>query len=145
MRKIETERLPIFCWADYMEDGTEKQARNLALHPYTFEHIVMLSDCHQGYGMPIGGVVAVNKMIIPSSVGVDIGCGVSAIRTTLTSINRDTLQDVVDSIKKIIPVGFDHRAESLIDKMPGNHQKNIIVEKEFDSACHQLGTLGGGK
>jgi len=146
MREIKTERIPIWLWADYMEDGAKKQAINLALHPYTFNHIAIMPDNHQGYGVPIGGVAATKGVIIPEAVGVDIGCGMRAVKTSLINIPINKLQTIVDEIKLKIPVGFSHRQESLQKYMPTQFAPKILetIYKEYDSACHQLGTLGGG-
>jgi tRNA-splicing ligase RtcB len=146
MREIKTERLPIWLWADYMEDGAQKQAINLALHPYTFHHIAIMPDNHQGYGVPIGGVAATKGVVIPEAVGVDIGCGMRVVKTSLTHMSLGKLQTIVDEIKLNIPVGFSHRQESLQKYMPmSSVSKTLeIIYKEYDSACHQIGTLGGG-
>lgn len=105
-------------------------------------------NCHVGYGMPIGGVCATKGVIIPEAVGVDISCGVHAARTSLQNISYNDLLRIVDEIKSKIPVGFNHRSESLWSEMPSIDvdKKNMpVVNAEYDSACHQLGTLGGGK
>ena len=57
------------------------QAMNLTKHPVVLKHVALMPDCHQGYGMPIGGVIACKDAVIPNAVGVDIGCGMGAIRS----------------------------------------------------------------
>lgn len=63
-------RIPIKSWCEPIEDGALEQAANLANHPCMFRHIALMPDCHQGYGMPIGGVIACDNAVIPNAVGV---------------------------------------------------------------------------
>ena len=95
MRVISTEQKPIKLWLDYLEDGAEEQAKNLANLPFIHRHVAIMPDAHQGYGMPIGGVIATEGVIIPNAVGVDIGCGMCAVKTSLTEINTETLKKIM--------------------------------------------------
>lgn len=61
-------------WCDEPEEGAVDQANNLAMLPFAFKQICLMPDTHQGYGMPIGGVMATDDVIVPNAVGVDIGC-----------------------------------------------------------------------
>ncbi len=132
-------------WLDEIEEGALKQARNLANFPYAFRHIALMPDAHQGYGMPIGGVLAAKDVIIPNAVGVDIGCGMCAVRTDLADLEMERLKVVTGSIRRVIPVGFKHhstpRNSSL---MPESEGEMPVADREYNSALHQLGTLGGG-
>jgi len=144
MRVISDETIPIKMWLDDLEEGAEKQARNLANLPFAFHHIAIMPDAHQGYGMPIGGVLATQNVVIPNCVGVDIGCGMTSIKTDLTSITEDDLKRIVKEIQRSIPVGFNHHNYNQpwegFDRAP-----NIdIINEELNSARKQLGTLGGG-
>jgi len=76
-------RIPIKSWCEQVENGAMKQAENLAAIPITFKHVALMPDCHVGYGMPIGGVIACQEAVIPNAVGVDIGCGMLAAQTNL--------------------------------------------------------------
>ncbi len=67
---ITTENKPIKLWLDDIENGALDQAKNLANLPFVFKHVALMPDCHQGYGMPIGGVLATKDVIIPNAVGV---------------------------------------------------------------------------
>ena len=80
---ISTENKPIKLWLDDLEDGALEQARHLANLPFTFRHIAIMPDAHQGYGMPIGGVLATEGVVIPNAVG-RAACMASSllIRTT---------------------------------------------------------------
>jgi tRNA-splicing ligase RtcB (3'-phosphate/5'-hydroxy nucleic acid ligase) len=154
MIEINTQKVPIKMWLDDIEESAMKQIMNLANLPFTFSHVAIMPDSHSGYGMPIGGVLALEDTIIPNAVGVDIGCGMRAIKTDLTEINKDGLVKIMKDIRKEIPVGFKHREKECdISRMPGGtrlyslDQSNSftpIICREFSSATKQLGTLGGG-
>lgn len=142
-------RLPIKLWLNEVEDGAMKQAINLANLPFAFKHIVIMPDCHQGYGMPIGGVLATKGVVIPNAVGVDIGCGMSAVQTSLNDINISRLRTIMYDIRDIIPLGFKHHKKARDpERMPEVKSMKIddlpVVSREYNSALYQLGTLGSG-
>jgi tRNA-splicing ligase RtcB len=148
-KTIKTEKLPIKLWLDDIEDGAMEQARNLANLPFLFKHVAVMPDAHQGYGMPIGGVMALEGMVIPNAVGVDIGCGMCAARTSLTTISSNHLKAVLSLIRSAVPLGFDHHRHpqnpALMPKpVDGTLQDLPIVAREYQHALTQLGTLGGG-
>jgi len=70
-RVISTEKKPIKLWLNDIEDGALAQAKNLANLPFIFKHIAIMPDAHQGYGMPIGGVMATQEVVVPNAVGVN--------------------------------------------------------------------------
>lgn len=146
MNVFNTEKIPVFQWTDFIEDGAMAQIKNLANFPFAFHHIAIMPDVHQGYGMPIGGVMATKDVVIPNAVGVDIGCGMCAIKTSLTEIDRDTLKKIMGDIRKVVPVGFGHHKEKQdASLMPLYAQGSLnIVEQEYKNALTQIGTLGGG-
>ena len=145
--QITTERLPIKLWLeeDEMEEEALEQARNLANLPFGFKHIAIMPDTHLGYGMPIGAILATKGTIIPNAVGVDIGCGMCSLRTSLTEMETDKLKEIFGIIRKTVPVGFNHHEdpqdEALMPEVEGDLP---IVKKEYESALYQIGTLGGG-
>jgi len=150
---ISTEKIPIKMWLNDIEDGALEQAKHLANLPFAFKHITIMPDCHQGYGMPIGGVIATEKVIVPNAVGVDIGCGMCAVKTSLTSIDTTTLKKIMSEIREVIPLGKDkHENMQDIGLMPDYKDmypglsacENTIIEREFDNARKSLGTLGSG-
>lgn len=146
---ITTEKIPIKIWTDEIENGALEQAKNLANLPFAFKHIAIMPDTHQGFGMPIGGVLATKDVIIPNAVGVDIGCGMCAVKTSLTSIDKETLKKIMGEIRKAIPVGFNKHKEAqkgiLTPKLFFEQsQPDTIFLKEYDNAELSLGTLGGG-
>ena len=145
MIEIKTERIPIKLWLDDIEDGAMKQAMHLANLPFAFMHIAMMPDAHQGFGMPIGTVLATKDTVIPNAVGVDIGCGMHSIKTDLTEIDKEGLVKIMADIRKNIPLGFKHRDKPREDKMPKyTAELPKIVQDQYDSALKQIGTLGGG-
>jgi len=110
---ISTEKLPVKMWLDETEDGAMKQALNLANLPFAFKHICLMPDAHEGYGMPIGGVLATQNVIVPNAVGVDIGCGMCAVKTNIEAaeVERPLLTQIMTGIRELIPLGFDHHKE----------------------------------
>ncbi len=144
-RIIETEKIPIKLWVDHIEPGALQQAKDIANIPHAFHHVAIMPDCHEGFGMPIGGVLATKNIVIPNAVGVDIGCGMCALKTSLQEITHKQLNRITNEIKKIIPVGFKHHKQPQDkNRMPEVKGKMPVVEREYDRARCQLGTLGGG-
>jgi tRNA-splicing ligase RtcB (3'-phosphate/5'-hydroxy nucleic acid ligase) len=144
---INTERIPIKLWIEDIEEGALEQAQNMSNLPFAFRHVAIMPDSHQGYGMPIGGVLATNGVIIPNAVGVDIGCGMCALKTSMTEIETDTLKKVMSGIRNKVPLGFNHQKERQSENlMPSaeNIIKGGIVERQYEAALKQIGTLGGG-
>ncbi len=147
---LTTERIPIKLWLDDIEEGALQQAKNLANLPFSFQHIAVMPDAHFGYGMPIGGVLATEDVIIPNAVGVDIGCGICGVKTSLTEIPTKILKKVLGRIRGTIPLGFKHHKKNqnsrLMPRISGKESslELPIVSREYDKALKQLGTLGGG-
>src|SRR5664279_759354 len=75
-------RIPIKSWCLSIEQGALNQAINLTKLPFVHGHVTLMPDCHEGFGMPIGGVIACRDFIIPNAVGVDIGCGMCVVKTS---------------------------------------------------------------
>lgn len=147
-RIITTEKIPLVLWLDQLAGEVLTQARNLANLPCAFHHVAIMADAHVGYGMPIGGVLATIGSIIPNAVGVDIGCGMRAVRTGLTEVDPVRLKKILAELRTAIPLGFKHHnkprpAQTLPD--PGAMERDLpVVTTEFDNARSQIGTLGGG-
>lgn len=143
----------ILSWCENPEDGAIQQALRLSEHPWLVGNVCLMPDTHEGYGMPIGGVVALENAICPNMVGVDIGCGMLAVKTSLTDINTDQLKAILGGTKENkggirggIPLGFNHHnkdQEHSIFYSP-LWEETIICQNEKKSARRQLGTLGGG-
>lgn len=139
-------KVPVKMWLEDIEDGALAQIRNLANLPFAFNSVAIMPDAHQGYGMPIGGVLATHGVVIPNAVGVDIGCGMCAVKTSLKELSTETLKQIMGEIRHAIPVGFNHHKERKEETcMPDEtFKKGIVCERQYQSATYQVGTLGGG-
>jgi tRNA-splicing ligase RtcB (3'-phosphate/5'-hydroxy nucleic acid ligase) len=145
IRTITTEKIPIKLWLDDIEEGALQQARDIANLPHAAHHVAIMPDAHQGFGMPIGGVLATRGVVIPNAVGVDIGCGMCALRTSVKQFSRNDLVKIADLIKTAIPVGFKHHKQPVeINSLPRLESDMPVVKREFQNAAYQAGTLGGG-
>ncbi len=157
-------KVPIKSWCEDIEEGALKQAKDLANHPIVFSHIALMPDCHSGYGMPIGGVIGCLDGVIPNAVGVDIGCGMSAVETNFPVSgleNKSKIRDIINQIKELIPVGEGHSHKkrqvwngfvqylTSIEQLeePDFKDKSLpgwLDERSWSLAAKNLGTLGGG-
>jgi tRNA-splicing ligase RtcB len=146
---ISTERIPIKLWLDDIEDSAMEQARNAANLPFTFKHVAICPDAHKGYGLPVGGVMATKGVVVPYAIGVDIGCGICAIKTSLCDTQPHALGDIMGVIRQTIPVGFNHHPQMQDEAlMPSPDELSVtelpVVTREYNKARKSLGTLGGG-
>ena len=151
-------KVPVFSWCPRVEENAMEQIDNLAQLPFLHKRVCIMPDTHFGYGMPIGGVIATKKVIIPNAVGVDIGCGMCAVKTSLTEIDTDTLKKIMGEIRKAVPVGFKkHKEEQSVSLMPKVKRRKEtlfneiyefatynVIKEEYKNAQKSLGTLGGG-
>lgn len=144
MKIIKTEKIPIKMWLDKIEPDALRQAKNIANLEGAFHHIAIMPDAHVGYGMPIGGVLATRNIIVPNCVGVDIGCGMVAVKTSIQEINQPTLKQVLDKLRKTIPTGFNHHKQPQEWEGFERAPDIPIIQQELKSARRQIGTLGGG-
>jgi tRNA-splicing ligase RtcB len=151
------------------ESEAREQLKNIASLPFIHSHVAAMPDVHAGIGATVGSVIATKGAIIPAAVGVDIGCGMNAVRLSLKATDLpDNLKNVRGEIEKMIPVGnADHTPSSLGSKHHQNTTKILnnthawlepgykaLVEKHPDIAkmgreldrrvYRQIGTLGGG-
>lgn len=153
-------KIPIKSWSESVEPEAMTQAINLANHPCIREHVALMPDCHSGYGMPIGGVIAVENAVIPNAVGVDIACGVAAVKTNLQLTDFGNERDkqarkiraILDELHKRVPVGEGHshqepqeweRFKEIRDES-GRYRRTWLTDHKWDLAYKSLGTLGGG-
>ncbi len=160
--KFETGSAPIFAWVKgvKMEDEARRQLENVARLPFIHDHVAAMPDVHLGKGATIGSVIATRGAIIPAAVGVDIGCGMMAMRTSLTAERLpDSLAPLRRAIEAAVPhggvglkggwkkgvptgiasrfrkAGLDVRLDRITAKRP--------AIAEAHSVTH-LGSLGGG-
>jgi len=125
-------------------------ARNVASLPFVFKHVSLMPDVHLGKGALVGSVVATKDAIIAAAVGVDIGCGMAAVKTPYTATQLEgKLKAIRLDIEAAIPVGFNDNKE--IEKTVSNWQgwaefKHLHrrVQDLEGKASRQLGSLGGG-
>lgn len=100
---------PVKMWTKGVpvEDAARKQLANTAQMPFIFRWLAVMPDVHLGYGSTVGSVIPTKGAIIPAAVGVDIGCGMTAVRTSLTATDLpDNLAGVRTAIEKAVPHGF---------------------------------------
>lgn len=156
------QKFPVKIWLeskDQIEETCMEQILNLANLPFIHKWVAIMPDTHAGIGMPIGGVIATDKVIIPNAVGVDIGCGMAYIETNIPSEllkNTDTsngklIQVIVNDILKEIPLGFEHHKKKQpcmsLDRALENIQRYKFAKElipELQEGYFQVGTLGGG-
>jgi tRNA-splicing ligase RtcB len=152
VKNEDTYRVPIKSWCSEIDDGALKQASDLARHPVVFKHVALMPDCHLGYGMPIGGVIACKNAVIPNAVGVDIGCGMGAVKTSIptNAVSKEKLREILGLVKKHVPCG-EGKAHKTGQSWEGmGKQMDAFMEREWytnhvkDLAGRNLGTLGGG-
>lgn len=150
MYEIALNGTPVKIWARYVDPHAMKEIVNLSTLPFIFHHLAFMPDVHGGKGMPIGGVLATKGVVIPNAVGVDIGCGMCAVKTSLKveDIPQEVLRkQILRGIRKQIPLGFDHHKEAQDEsKMPQGFDidRLTVVKRQYESAKKQVGTLGGG-
>ncbi len=141
-----------------IEDGALKQLRNIASLPFVHHHVAAMPDVHWGMGATVGSVIATRGAIIPAAVGVDIGCGMVAVQTTLTAADLpDSLAGIRTEIERAVPhgTGFSGNwgnppaaAIQAWERLEFGYVTALNVAPKVDRRdCHpttQLGTLGGG-
>ncbi len=146
---------PIHLWTDDIDAGALQQLKNVAKLPFIHKHgVAAMPDVHWGIGATVGSVIATKGAIIPAAVGVDIGCGMNAVRTSLKASDLpDSLAEIRHSIERGVPLGAggnhqkaekqdEHWRRLPIGDRPQIH--SLIGEKFAAKASGQLGTLGSG-
>ena len=141
---------PVKIWAKVLDPIAYRQIYNLAALPFVFHHLAFMPDVHAGVGMPIGGVLATKGVVVPNAVGVDIGCGMCAVKTNVRveDITAEVLRKgIMRGVRKRIPLGMDmHKTAQDESLMPQGFDIDsmTIVKNQYKSALKQIGTLGGG-
>lgn len=156
-------KVPIKAWTNGVpvEEAAQKQLRNVASLPFVFPHVAAMPDVHWGMGATVGSVIPTRKAIIPAAVGVDIGCGMCAVR--LAGLGQadlpDSLARIRTEIEQAVPVGLAAHKDAepalavlgdgvrdfltwLRERHPriGEHRKDRLET----IIGGQLGSLGGG-
>ena len=141
---------PVKIWTNDVEETAMRQIENLTTLPFLHHHLAIMPDVHAGMGMPIGGVLACDGAVIPNAVGVDIGCGMCAVKTNwkVEDLPPHVIRkEIMKGIRARIPLGMDHHKEAQDAKyLPQGHDidKMEIVKRRQHSILHEVGTLGGG-
>jgi tRNA-splicing ligase RtcB (3'-phosphate/5'-hydroxy nucleic acid ligase) len=141
----------ILSWANH-EFSFEEQAmlRNVSRLPCLFKHVALMPDAHLGKGSMVGSVIATKDAVIPATVGVDIGCGMMAVKTPFKSgILDGKLKELRLAIEEAIPVGFHDYRDPVTESDDWNGWERFAelhkgVQDRKAKAMKQLGTLGGG-
>ena len=153
-------RVPVKIWAREIEATARRQLENVAELPIVHGHIAAMPDVHAGIGATVGSVIPTKAAIIPAAVGVDLGCGMNAVKLTLTADDLpDSLAKVRRAIEQAVPVGFDQHEARItgarekaakklaprLARIAERSPKLRSMQREFDSTwLRQLGSLGGG-
>lgn len=150
VKKVLDARVPVKIWTEDADSQSLAQLKNLASLPFVFKHVAAMADCHLGIGATVGSVVATEGAVIPAAVGVDIGCGMAAVKLPFKAEDLEgNLPAIRRAIERTVPVGFNsHRdpvAESRLwrgwERFKDLHPKVQGLKRR---AMEQLGTLGGG-
>ncbi len=155
-------RIPVKVWTQDIDPEALQQLLNVSQLPIVYGHIAAMPDVHVGIGATVGAVIATRGAIIPAAVGVDIGCGMNALRLSLTASDLPgNLHRLRSAIENAVPVGFNqHQASKVrgsrqqrsarvldqrLERIVAKHPALMKMQRRFDETwvC-QLGTLGGG-
>ncbi|HEY9671911.1 MAG TPA: RtcB family protein [Waterburya sp.] len=148
--KVSTQA-PVLSWANHdLASEETKMAKNVASLPFVFKHVALMPDVHLGKGALVGSVIATKEALMPAAVGVDIGCGMCAVKTQFVADQLEgKLKKIRLDIEAAIPVGFNENKD--IEKSVMNWQgwsqfKELHpgVSNLQGKAMRQMGSLGGG-
>lgn len=158
LRTINKGRVPVKIYTDDIDPSAYNQLSKIAELPFIHSHVAAMPDVHHGIGATVGSVIPTRGAIIPAAVGVDIGCGMNAVRLSISANELpDNLKPVRGAIEDAVPVGFcmhksikarkstltalDAGLEQILARHPavGKMVKNISR-----TWSQQVGTLGGG-
>lgn len=158
LKTLNKARVPVHIFTQDVDSASMTQLANIAELPFIHHHVAAMPDVHVGIGATVGSVIPTLNAVIPAAVGVDIGCGMNAVRTSLTANDLpDSLNRVRTAIEKRIPVGFNEHSKRVVknstivaldkplDTILAKHPTLIKMIKNFHRRWHlQLATLGGG-
>ncbi len=155
---INGDRVPIRLWASVHELDSDviSQLKALARLPWVAHHVAVMPDVHLGKGATVGSVVAMRGAVAPAAVGVDIGCGMAAVKTSLVAADLpDNLARLRAAIERAVPLGREHHRAAAWETCPELRARASALLEGFaklepslqrlrERASLQLGTLGGG-
>ena len=143
----------LISWASILGDNALEQARTTSTMPFIYPHVALMPDAHLGLGATVGSVIPTLRAVMPAAVGVDIGCGMIAVKTQFT---RDQLPEdrkaVREQIERAIPLSAGARNNKIVATAEPRIQEltELAEQAGFDPAQYvgrwelQLGTLGSG-
>jgi len=151
-------KVPVKIYTDEVDHGAMQQLYNISQLPFIHSHVAAMPDVHLGKGATVGSVIPTKGAIIPAAVGVDIGCGMNALRLSIKADDLpDNLHGIRMAIEAAVPVGFamhkqDRARQSTIRALSGGldtilrqHKKIYAMQKRpYQTWIRQIGTLGGG-
>ena len=161
----QTHHAPLKLWdsAGPFEAGAMQQLRNVASLPFIFRHVAGMPDVHWGMGATVGSVIATQRAIVPAAVGVDIGCGMMAVRTSLTASQLpDSLAALRAEIERAVPKGMESSqtanhskggwastpnsvSRAWYDRFEDRWRKIVAKNPKVDGkTSDQLASMGGG-
>ena len=140
----------LLSWASDIEDATLEQAAKTARLPFVVGHVALMPDAHVGFGSTVGSVIPTAGAVIPSAIGVDIGCGMIAARTDLSASDLpDSLRALMPLVEQRIPAGVgrahsgaDRAALSVLSEL--GRPRTELSAKQERTVATQFGTLGSG-
>ena len=138
-------------WASILEDSTRAQVQMVSEMPFIYPHIALMPDAHIGKGCAVGAVIPTLGAIMPATVGVDIGCGMIAVRTQFFAYDLPTdRKPLRKAIEKAVPLSAGHYNKDVTRAHTRERIKDLEIRAEFEIATYspnwylQLGTLGSG-
>jgi tRNA-splicing ligase RtcB len=144
-------RADVLSWVTHEMSADEyNMLRNVSRLPCLYKHVALMPDAHLGIGSMVGSVIATNDAVIPATVGVDIGCGMMAVKTPFKSgILEGKMAEFRHEIERAIPVGFNEYKEAVDESTEWEGwaefgELHRGVQDRKNKAMRQLGTLGGG-
>jgi len=141
------DKIKTFIPWEEIEKEAQDQIKNTASMPFIFRHVAVMPDCHYGKGSTVGTVLATQGAIIPAAVGVDIGCGMIAVKTNLKKEQLGDLSKLRASIERSIPMSagrFNQKITESAQKRIDELELLPHTDKVTGNWHEQLGTLGGG-
>lgn len=142
-------RIPIKAWVEgvQLEERARNQLDNIASLPFVSPHVAVMPDVHWGMGATVGSVIPTQGAIVPAAVGVDIGCGMMAVKLNLNINDIKDLPKLRASIERSVPVGFKQHNEPVLEDEDSLGPKPMHIwgeDKLYNKSLCQIGTLGGG-